>query len=66
VVYYVLDPDYNKYMDIQQGINLALLRAFRERGIAFAYPTRTLHVVPVPGQVPASVTSQLAEGASLK
>lgn len=45
VVYYVLDPDYNKYMDIQQAINLALLRAFRERGIAFAYPTRTVHVV---------------------
>ncbi|WP_420473773.1 mechanosensitive ion channel family protein [Noviherbaspirillum sp. ST9] len=44
VVYYVLDPDYNKYMDIQQGINLALLRAFRERGIAFAYPTRTLYL----------------------
>ena len=46
VVYYVLDPDYNKYMDIQQGINLALLREFRARGIVFAYPTRTLHIVP--------------------
>jgi len=46
VVYYVLDPDYNKYMDIQQGINLALLREFRQRGIAFAYPTRTLHLAP--------------------
>jgi len=46
VVYYVLDPDYNKYMDIQQGINLALLREFRARGIAFAYPTQTLHIVP--------------------
>lgn len=45
VVYYVLDPDYNKYMDIQQAINLALLRKFRERGIAFAYPTQTLHLV---------------------
>ncbi|HEY0844404.1 MAG TPA: mechanosensitive ion channel family protein [Noviherbaspirillum sp.] len=46
VVYYVLDPDYNKFMDIQQGINLAILREFRARGIAFAYPTRTLHIVP--------------------
>ncbi len=48
VVYYVLDPDYNKYMDIQQAINLSLLRQFRERGITFAYPTRTLHLVPLP------------------
>ncbi|HZW12037.1 MAG TPA: mechanosensitive ion channel family protein [Noviherbaspirillum sp.] len=46
VVYYVLDPDYNKHMDIQQRINLALLRRFREAGIGFAYPTRTLHLVP--------------------
>jgi len=46
VVYYVLDPDYNKYMDIQQAINLELLRQFRHRDIAFAYPTRTLHISP--------------------
>jgi small-conductance mechanosensitive channel len=46
VVYHVLDPDYNKHMDIQQAINLALLRRFRERGITFAYPTRTLHIAP--------------------
>jgi small-conductance mechanosensitive channel len=47
VVYYVQDPDYNAYMDIQQSINLALLRRFRAEGIEFAYPTRTLHVQPV-------------------
>jgi small-conductance mechanosensitive channel len=46
VVYYVLDPDYNKYMDIQQRINLELLQRFRERGIAFAHPTRTLYLAP--------------------
>ncbi len=44
VVYYVLSPDYAIYMDIQQAINLALVRAFAERGIQFAYPTRTLFV----------------------
>lgn len=38
-VYYVLTPDYAKYMDIQQEINLAIYRAFEERGIEFAYPT---------------------------
>lgn len=44
VVYYVLDPDYNKYMDIQQEINLALLAALRQRNLRLAYPTRTLHI----------------------
>lgn len=38
-VYYVLSPDYAEYMDIQQEINLAIYRAFEERGIDFAYPT---------------------------
>ncbi|WP_416200116.1 hypothetical protein [Undibacterium sp. 5I1] len=41
----MLDPDYNAYMDIQQAINLALLKQFRSLGVSFAYPTRTLHVV---------------------
>lgn len=44
VVYYVKDPDYNVYMDIQQNINIGLLRNFRQHGISFAYPTRTLYV----------------------
>lgn len=42
IVYYVLDPDYNRYMDIQQEINLAIYKRFAEEGIDFAYPTRTL------------------------
>lgn len=37
-VYYVNDPDYNVYMDIQQDINLSLLRRFEER--ASNSPTR--------------------------
>ena len=48
VVYFVLDPDYNIYMDIQQAINLAVFRRFQEEAIEFAYPTRTLHVYPSP------------------
>jgi small-conductance mechanosensitive channel len=44
VVYYVLSPDYNVYMDIQQAINLGLCRAFAEQGIEFAYPTQTLYI----------------------
>ncbi|MDZ7800618.1 MAG: mechanosensitive ion channel family protein [Trueperaceae bacterium] len=44
VVYWMLDPDYTAFMDTQQTINLALVRAFTERGIEFAFPTQTLHV----------------------
>jgi len=40
VVYYVLSPDYNTYMDHQQAINLELFREFGERGIEFAFPTQ--------------------------
>lgn len=48
VVYYMLDPDFTKYMDVQQAINLDLLRIFREMNVSFAYPTRTLHIASMP------------------
>ncbi|MGB4973259.1 MAG: mechanosensitive ion channel family protein [Cyclobacteriaceae bacterium] len=41
-VYFVTEPDYVKYMDIQQSINLQIFEAFAERRIEFAYPTQTL------------------------
>nr|MBA2814542.1 hypothetical protein [Candidatus Pantoea persica] len=34
----MLDADYNKYMDIQQEINLQLMAALEERDIRFASP----------------------------
>lgn len=43
-VYYVLGPDYNEYMDIQQAINLFIHEQFEKEGIEFAYPTQTLFV----------------------
>jgi small-conductance mechanosensitive channel len=43
-VYYVLSADFNKYMDIQQTINLSLHRKFDELGIEFAYPTQKLFI----------------------
>lgn len=42
IVYYVSDPDYNLYMDIQQRINLEIMRTFEAEDILFAQPT---HVV---------------------
>ena len=44
VVYWMLEPDYNRYMDAQQSINLELVRVFAKEGIDFAYPTRTLFI----------------------
>ncbi len=44
IVYYVIGPDYNKYMDIQQEINFAIKEEFEKRGIEFAYPTQTLYM----------------------
>jgi small-conductance mechanosensitive channel len=44
VVFYVLSPDYNKYMDIQQSINFAIKAEFEKRGIQFAFPTQTIHL----------------------
>ncbi|HEX6599670.1 MAG TPA: mechanosensitive ion channel family protein [Gemmatimonadaceae bacterium] len=42
VVYYVLSPDYNRYMDIQQAINLEIMEQFEGEEIEFAFPTRTV------------------------
>jgi small-conductance mechanosensitive channel len=42
VVYWVLVPDYNIYMDIQQSINFQIHDRFRGEQIEFAYPTQTL------------------------
>jgi len=44
VVYYVLGSSYNKYMDIQQEINLKLKETFEKEKIEFAFPTQTLYV----------------------
>lgn len=49
-VYYINTPDYNAFMDAQQTINLALCRGFKELGVEFAYPTRTLYVQREPDE----------------
>lgn len=43
-VYYVLSPEYARFMDIQQVLNMAIHRSFEEHGIDFAYPTQTLYL----------------------
>ena len=40
IVYFVLTPSFDDYMDIQQNVNLKIFKRFSEEGIEFAYPTR--------------------------
>jgi small-conductance mechanosensitive channel len=42
VVYWMTDPDYNLFMDVQQSVNLAMIRSLSSAAIHFANPTRTI------------------------
>jgi small-conductance mechanosensitive channel len=53
-VYIVKTTDYNRHMDILQEINLRLIEAFENEGIAFAYPQQRLYLeqtAPVQSQL---------------
>lgn len=43
VVYYVLSADYNRYMDIQQAINLGIMRELEQRGLEFGRAEIRVH-----------------------
>ncbi len=43
-VYFVTEPDYTKYMEVQQAINLRIFEEFAAHKIEFAYPTRTIFI----------------------
>ena len=62
-VYYVLDADYKKYMDIQQAINLEVLRQFAAEQIRFAFPSRTVyHEGPMVRDLTIGKQPQASEG----
>ncbi|MGQ0622305.1 MAG: mechanosensitive ion channel family protein [Panacagrimonas sp.] len=44
VVYWMLDDDFNRYMDVQQAINLELIRALAAAEVTFAVPTQLLRM----------------------
>ncbi len=44
VVYYLLSPEYNEYMDIQEEINLSIKEKLESRGLSFAYPVRNIYM----------------------
>lgn len=43
-VYYVTDPTYGTLMDVQERVNLELMRRFADRDVEFAHPTRTVEL----------------------
>ena len=45
-VYFVENPDYNVYMDLNQEMYLKIYEEFERRNISFAYPTRTIFLHP--------------------
>jgi small-conductance mechanosensitive channel len=55
VVYFVTQRDYKRYADIQQAINLEILRRFAAEGITFGIPSRT---VILRGNVPPSIVER--------
>jgi len=44
IVYWIENPDYNIYMEIQQAINLEIFQQFKREGIEFAYPSQSIYV----------------------
>ena len=44
IAYNVNDADFAKHLELRQRINLAIMRAIEAGGLAFAFPTQTLHM----------------------
>jgi len=42
IVYFVLGSDYDRYMDVNQQINLKIKEAFERLGVEFAFPTQSI------------------------
>lgn len=61
IVYNVLDADYTKYMNIHQNINFRIFEEFQNRGIEFAYPTRTVFMMPQEPEQKQETISRLVE-----
>jgi MscS family membrane protein len=42
IVYFAVDPDWGRHMDLRERINLKIMRAVAARGLEFAFPTQTV------------------------
>jgi small-conductance mechanosensitive channel len=56
-VFYMTVPDYSSYMDVQQFVNLELMRRFAIERIEFAYPTRHVYLESLGVKDPPAVRS---------
>lgn len=59
-VYWVLDPNYLRFMDLQHAVNMGIVERFRANGIEFAFPTQTVHLGSLPSTWPG--TDQIPAG----
>ena len=50
IVYVAKDPDMARHLALRQRLNLAIMRAVEARGLAFAFPTQTVHVATLPAE----------------
>lgn len=57
-VYYMTVPDYKVFMDVQQRINVALMRRLAAAGVEFAYPTHLQYERRLDGPQQASVAGR--------
>jgi len=62
VVYYVLSADYNRYMDIQQAINIGIMREVESLGLQFGWQELHVHVAAEQGGRPAAGALPAAGG----
>ena len=44
LVYFATDPDWSRHLELRERINLKVMQAAAARGIAFAFPTRTIEL----------------------
>lgn len=49
-VYFITNRDYQLFIQLHNNINLKIIERFRELGISFAFPTRTVHLHSSPPQ----------------
>ncbi len=50
IVYYVLTADYDRYMQINEQINLAIKEGFEQLGVSFAFPTTSIQMQDKTGE----------------
>ncbi|PIS10455.1 MAG: mechanosensitive ion channel protein MscS [Bdellovibrio sp. CG10_big_fil_rev_8_21_14_0_10_47_8] len=48
LVFFVLDSDYNVYMDFQQKVLMDIFRKFSQEGVDFAFPSQSIYVEKMP------------------